>query len=83
MSQLTDKKTKGAEKRLNKAPKIFSPANLDGRKLVSGAGFSPLELERAGLTQQRAEELGLRVDRDRCSALGSNVLLLQRLVEKI
>jgi ribosomal protein L13E len=81
MSLFTNKKDAG--KRLTKAPKIFSPANIDGRKVVSGAGFSLLELERAGLTEQKAEELGLRIDRDRCSAIGSNVLLLQRLVEKI
>jgi ribosomal protein L13E len=83
MSLFTNKKDKTAGKPLTKAPKIFSPTNIDGRKTVSGAGFSPLELERAGLTEQKAEELGLRIDRDRCSALGSNVLLLQRLVEKI
>jgi ribosomal protein L13E len=83
MSLFTNKKAKGAGTGLRKAPKIFSPTNIDGRKLVSGAGFSPLEIERAGLTEQKAEALGLRIDRDRCSALGSNVLLLQRLVEKI
>lgn len=83
MSIFTNKKAKDSEKGLRKAPKIFAPTNIDGRKVVDGAGFSPLELERAGLSDQRALELGLRVDRDRCSALGSNVLLLQRLVEKI
>jgi ribosomal protein L13E len=83
MSIFTNKKSKSKEKPLTRAPKIFSPANIDGRKLVDGAGFSRLELERAGLAEAKAEELGLRVDRDRCSALGSNVLLLQRLVEKI
>jgi ribosomal protein L13E len=83
MSIFTNKKAKSKEKPLTRAPKIFSPTNIDGRKLVEGAGFSRLELERAGLTEAKAEELGLRVDRDRCSALGSNVLLLQRLVEKI
>jgi ribosomal protein L13E len=85
MSLFTNKskKEKSETRRITKAPKIFSPANIDGRKLVSGAGFSTLELERAGLSEQRAEELGLRIDRDRCSALGNNVLLLQRLLENI
>ena len=65
-----------------RAPKIIAPANLDGRKTVAAIGFSKLELERAGLTEEEAERFGLRVDPDRCSALGDNVALLQRLHEK-
>ena len=65
-----------------RAPKIIAPANLDGRKTVAAAGFSMLELKRAGLTVEEAERYGLRVDPDRCSALGDNVALLLRLHEK-
>ena len=64
-----------------RAPKIIAPANLDGRKTVAAIGFSKLELERAGLTEEQAERYGLRVDPNRCSALGDNVALLQRLNE--
>ena len=64
-----------------RAPKIIAPANLDGRKTVAAVGFSKLELERASLTEEQARRYGLRVDPDRCSALGDNVALLQRLNE--
>ncbi|MBI3653230.1 MAG: hypothetical protein HY231_19555 [Acidobacteria bacterium] len=32
-------------------------------------------------TEARAAALGLKIDRDRCSALGSNVMMLKRLME--
>ncbi len=69
-------------KSFKKAPKIIAPRNLDGRKTVAAVGFSKLELERAGLTEKQAEDFGLRIDRDRLSALGDNVSLLKRLLEK-
>lgn len=70
----------GQQKR---APKIIAPSNLDGRKTVPAAGFSRLELERAGLTEAQARAAGLRLDEDRCSALGDNVMLLERLRETL
>lgn len=83
MSLFTRKpKSEPAIKPTRKAPKIIAPRNLDGRKTVAAIGFSKLELERAGLSEAQAEAFGLRVDRDRFSALGDNVSLLKRLLEK-
>lgn len=79
---LFTKKTKGEPKAVKrKAPKIFAPSTIDGRKLAPAVGFSLLELERAGMTLEQAEDFGLRIDRDRLSALADNVSLLQRLLE--
>ncbi len=82
MSLFTRKQREQKAKAPRKAPKIIAPCNLDGRKTVAAAGFSKLELERAGLSEKEAEALGLRIDRERFSALGDNVSLLKRLLEK-
>ncbi len=65
------------------APKIFTPSTIDGRKLAPAVGFSLLELERAGMSVEQAEDFGLRIDPDRLSALADNVNLLQRLLETL
>ena len=81
---LFTKKAKGeASVPKRKAPKIFVPSTIDGRKLAPAVGFSLLELERAGMTIEQAEDFGLRIDPDRVSALADNVTLLQRLLETI
>jgi ribosomal protein L13E len=83
MSLFTRKpKSEPTTKSPGKAPKIIAPRNLDGRKTVAAMGFSQLELERAGLSHEQAEAFGLRMDHDRFSALGDNVSLLKRLLEK-
>jgi ribosomal protein L13E len=41
-------------------------------------GYSPLELERAGLTVEQARELNLPIDPARTSGVGANVLRLRR-----
>jgi ribosomal protein L13E len=52
-----------------------------GREMRPAAGFSLLELERAGLSEEQAERRGLIIDRNRRSALGMNVAQLKRLLE--
>jgi ribosomal protein L13E len=56
------------------------PIDLVGRKAepTLAKGYSPLELERAGLTLEKARELGLPVDPARTSGVGANVLRLRR-----
>ena len=81
---LFTKKAKGeAITPKRKAPKVFAPSTIDGRKLAPAVGFSLLELERAGMTLEQAEDFGLRIDRDRVSALADNVSLLQRLLKTL
>jgi ribosomal protein L13E len=60
----------------------LGPIDLVGRKAspTLAKGYSPLELERAGLTVRRARELGLPVDAERASGVGANVLRLRRLL---
>jgi ribosomal protein L13E len=46
---------------------------------VRAPGYSRLELERAGLTQADAERMGIPVDTERRSMIGSNVIQLRLL----
>jgi ribosomal protein L13E len=62
-------------------PALIAPMESKGREMRPAAGFSLLELERAGLSEEQAEERGLAVDRNRRSALGINVAQLKRLLE--
>ena len=57
----------------------LEPRSTSGREVAFAAGYSLLELERAGITEKHAVAAGLDVDRTRTSALGSNVLQLQKL----
>ena len=63
-------------------PVNTSPTATVGRSTGPALGYSLLELERAGLTRERATELGLRIDPDRPSSFGNNVMQLQQLTEK-
>ena len=58
----------------------IGPIDLVGRRAEAtlAKGYSPLELERAGLTVERARELGIPVDPARTSGVGANVLRLRR-----
>ncbi len=57
----------------------LEPRTIAGREVAFTDGYSLLELERAGITEAQAVAAGLTVDRDRTSALGSNVMQLEKL----
>ena len=59
----------------------IAPMESAGRETRPAAGFSLLELERAGMSEEEAEQRGLVIDRRRNSALGVNVAQLKRLLE--
>jgi ribosomal protein L13E len=58
----------------------MGPIDLVGRKAEAtlAKGYSPLELERAGLTIAQAHELGIPIDPARTTGVGANVLRLRR-----
>lgn len=58
----------------------LEPRATSGREVAFAAGYSVLELERAGITEEQAIAAGLAIDRTRSSALGSNVMQLQHLL---
>jgi ribosomal protein L13E len=55
------------------------PITPIGKSVVRAAGYSLLELERAGLSEAEASQLGIAVDRNRLSMVGTNVMQLKRL----
>ena len=57
----------------------LEPRAVSGREVSFAEGYSLLELERAGLTEDEAHAAGLTIDRERSSALGSNVMQLEKL----
>jgi len=57
----------------------LEPRATSGREVAFAAGYSLLELERAGITEEQAIAAGLAIDRTRTSALGSNVMQLRQL----
>ncbi|HZQ92462.1 MAG TPA: hypothetical protein VFA60_11760 [Terriglobales bacterium] len=56
-----------------------APRSTAGREVAWAGGYSLLELERAGVTPEQAAAAGLAIDRERGSALGCNVLQLEKL----
>jgi ribosomal protein L13E len=56
------------------------PIELVGRRaeVILAAGYSLLELKRAGLTLEQGRELGVPIDTERTSGVGANVLLLRQ-----
>ncbi len=57
----------------------IEPRTISGREVSFTDGYSLLELERAGISEAQAAAAGLTIDRERTSALGSNVMELERL----
>jgi ribosomal protein L13E len=57
----------------------LAPQATLGREVPYVAGYSLLEIERAGLTAEQAIAAGVAIDRKRSSALGSNVIQLEKL----
>ena len=58
------------------------PIDLVGRwgQPTLAAGYSLLELERAGLTLEEGRELGIPIDTERTSGVGANVMRLRQLM---
>jgi ribosomal protein L13E len=57
----------------------LEPRTISGREVSFTDGYSLLELERAGVPEAQAAAAGLTIDRERTSAIGSNVMELERL----
>lgn len=57
----------------------LEPRAISGREVAFADGYSLLELERAGVTDDQAIAAGLPIDRERTSSLGSNVMQLEKL----
>ena len=55
------------------------PIDTLGKTVVRAAGYSLIELERAGLNEAEVSQLGIAVDRNRLSMVGTNVMQLKRL----
>jgi ribosomal protein L13E len=62
----------------------IGPIDLVGRRAdaTPAKGYSPLELERAGLTLEKARELAIPIDPDRTTGIGANVLRLRQLAAR-
>jgi ribosomal protein L13E len=57
----------------------LEPRVISGREVAFAEGYSLLELERAGVTEDQAIAAGLPIDRERNSSLGCNVMQLEKL----
>jgi ribosomal protein L13E len=57
----------------------LAPQATLGREAPYVASYSLLEIERSGLTAEQAIAAGVAIDRKRNSALGSNVIQLEKL----
>jgi ribosomal protein L13E len=57
----------------------LAPQATLGREVPYVASYSLLELERAGLTAEQAMAAGVAIDHKRNSALGSNVIQLEKM----
>ena len=66
------------------ATKLLAQGPIDlvghGAEPVLAAGYSTLELQRAGLTVEKARELGLPLDLSRSTGVGANVMQLRALL---
>ena len=67
--------------RLEPRPRL-QPRAISGREVAFAEGYSLLELERAGVTEDQAIAAGLTIDRDRTSSLGCNVMQLEKLAQR-
>lgn len=53
-----------------------------GRRAIPASGFSPGELRDAGVSEEEAARLGLKVDPARMSSLGNNVESLREFLDR-
>jgi ribosomal protein L13E len=69
-------------KRKINAAQLLAKGPIDlvghGAEAVRALGYSRIELERANLTVEKAQELGIPVDLARASGVGANVMRLRR-----
>lgn len=56
------------------------PLLVQGREVARAAGYSRLELRRAGLSEAQAQALGIPLDPRRNSSIGANVMQLRLLM---
>ncbi len=60
----------------------LEPRAISGREVSFADGYSLLELERAGMTEDQAIAAALPIDRQRTSSLGCNVIQLEKLLTR-
>jgi len=62
----------------------IGPIDLVGRRAQAtlAAGYSLLELSRAGLTIEQGRALGIPIDTARTSGVGANVMRLRQLMNR-
>lgn len=68
-------------KRFDRRPPVA--LYIYGRRAIPASGFSPAELRDAGLSEEQAARLGLKVDPARMSALGNNVESLREYLRRV
>jgi ribosomal protein L13E len=56
----------------------LEPIAISGRQIYGSEGFSLIELERAGISVERARKHRIQIDQRRQSAIGTNIEQLVR-----
>lgn len=58
------------------------PVDVQGRRgdVARTAGYSPIELRRAGMSEELARARGIPIDANRKTGIGANVMRLRELI---